>query len=574
MAPAPRSALFLIPVLSLSSLSAAAQQWGVQNLGNGCGGSGGPATMDYSVAPRLGTGSTLSVQNLPATIGSLVYGLGAPPVPFDLAALGMPGCSLQVGPEASSLFMAPQGSCQWSLYVPFLPVFQGAALSTQALFLQPGLNPAGLGTSNGVRAIFGPPDAPTTMVTQITQWSITWQFAQPVEAGHFANGDWFVIGPVAITAITPGTMVQSGRTMNGSMIDPDPTTRDQGYDSTLYGPYVAARNVALGVSAQSPLILQPGQALISVESESVATTIPVLKTAAILTCLATVPVQNAFRPPYAGTDHTVRYDEQQLDWSLLLRLPQLQSTLDMATVAHSFERVWLDHVSGWTNRYLHPTDNMPDYGRDLASRVGEAALMLHLNFTEAEKHDLLVRFVQFGIDSWGNLRAGTAWVGEGGHGSGRKFPILFAGAVLHDTDMLAVGANYQSYNISATSSQGYFGEDCQTFVVAETSPGVYNWGYGGYTAQDVGLAEWGTSHTGFPGNDHAPWGQDPYRVCCTANAWSGYLLATRMMGLVGAWNHQVLFDYQDRYMAIEGAGWQRSWSDFSADMWDAYRQYF
>src|SRR5256885_1168871 len=114
MAPAPRSALFLFPVLYLTCLSAPAQQWGVQSLGNGCGGN--PATMSYSVAPRLGTGTTLSVQNLPVTAGSLIYGFGAPPAPIDLAAIGMPGCSLQVGLEASTLFVAPQGSCQWSLY--------------------------------------------------------------------------------------------------------------------------------------------------------------------------------------------------------------------------------------------------------------------------------------------------------------------------------------------------------------------------------------------------------------------------------------------------------------------------
>jgi hypothetical protein len=242
-------------------------------------------------------------------------------------------------------------------------------------------------------------------------------------------------------------------------------------------------------------------------------------------------------------------------------------------VAQSFERVWLDHVSGWTNRYLHPLDNMPDYGRDLAAKVGEAALLLHCNFNDTQKRDLLVRLVQFGIDSWGNVQSGCRWVGEGGHGSGRKFPILFAGAMLNDAAMLGVGS-YVSYNGPGGTSAGFFGEDCQTFVVQETSPGVINFGHGGYTTADLGLAEWGFSHVGYPVNDRAGWTTDPYRTCCTANAWSGYVLVTRMMGLVAHWNHPPLFDYQDRYMATEGAGWRRAWIPFSADMWDAYRQFF
>jgi hypothetical protein len=56
------------------------------------------------------------------------------------------------------------------------------------------------------------------------------------------------------------------------------------------------------------------------------------------------------------------------------------------------------------------------------------------------------------------------------------------------------------------------------------------------------------------------------------------------MNAKAAWNHDALFDYQDRYMAItngasdpfgytvdqESAGW-RSTSAFTAEMWDTYR---
>ena len=39
--------------------------------------------------------------------------------------------------------------------------------------------------------------------TNITQYNITWYFSEPVQYGQFANGDYWVIGPVTITNITP-----------------------------------------------------------------------------------------------------------------------------------------------------------------------------------------------------------------------------------------------------------------------------------------------------------------------------------------------------------------------------------
>ena len=40
-------------------------------------------------------------------------------------------------------------------------------------------------------------------VQQLTQYGITWTFDRPVQAGQFINGDWWVIGPVTVTSITP-----------------------------------------------------------------------------------------------------------------------------------------------------------------------------------------------------------------------------------------------------------------------------------------------------------------------------------------------------------------------------------
>jgi hypothetical protein len=207
---------------------------------------------------------------------------------------------------------------------------------------------------------------------------------------------------------------------------------------------------------------------------------------------------------------------------------------------------------------------MPDYGRDLASEVGAGALMLHLSFSDQQKERLLIRYVQLGIDCQGIVDAGgrNHWEPAGGHGSGRKWPILFAGIMLGDPTMAAIGSN----------KAVLFGEDAQTFVVQETSPGRYNYGHGGYQASDVGMPEWGNRHAVDPSQDVKDWEVDPYRTCCTANAWSGFVFAAIIMGQRNGWNHPPLFDYMDRYLRVERIEWRRFWdAGFTAQMWQTYR---
>jgi hypothetical protein len=173
--------------------------------------------------------------------------------------------------------------------------------------------------------------------------------------------------------------------------------------------------------------------------------------------------------------------------------------------------------------------------------------------------------VQLGIDLAGIVENGGRFAADGGSGSGRKFPILFAGALLHDEAMLRL----------VRERHDAFAEDVQTFYVEQTSPGVWNRGYGDYGPEDEGLPEWGNRHADDPSVDRKSWTSDPYRRCCTANVWHGYLLATRIMGLREQWAHQPLFDYIDRYMQIETPGtWTRSFRPFAETMWDRYRPDF
>ena len=172
---------------------------------------------------------------------------------------------------------------------------------------------------------------------------------------------------------------------------------------------------------------------------------------------------------------------------------------------------------------------------------------------------------QLGIDIFGIVKNGGHFLAGNGSGSGRKFPLLLAGAVLHDDELLRC----------ASENKLLFGEDAQTFYVRQTSEGEWNYGHGGYGPADVGLPEWGNRHAHDTSLDRKAWTADPYRRCCTANVWHGYVLATRIMDLRDAWDHPALFDYVDRYMQIETEGhWMRGWNSFSERMWDRYRADF
>jgi hypothetical protein len=72
----------------------------------------------------------------------------------------------------------------------------------------------------------------------ITQFGITWTFDKDHLVGRFANGDYWVVGPVTIIGIAPASVEIGGRVINGSMVNPSPRLRwTQGYDSAMYGRY-------------------------------------------------------------------------------------------------------------------------------------------------------------------------------------------------------------------------------------------------------------------------------------------------------------------------------------------------
>ena len=168
---------------------------------------------------------------------------------------------------------------------------------------------------------------------------------------------------------------------------------------------------------------------------------------------------DAFRPSYCDYNEPKLYLARKLRRELFPRLPRAGIPMQMEMSgpftldewAQRFERPWLDTCFFGFDAAI---EYQPHYGREVGRAVGVASLLLCLDYTPQEKERLLINFVQYGIDLWGIARAGyPGWQAHGGHGSGRKWPIVFAGMMLGDAAMQSP---------TKTLPHLKFGEDMQT----------------------------------------------------------------------------------------------------------------
>jgi len=404
------------------------------------------------------------------------------------------------------------------------------------------------------------PEATVEMRDSVSQYGITWTFDSEYPVGRFVTGDWWVVGPVQILAISPAPTGDR----NGTMIDP---VGDQAYDSRA-GSYDGAKAVMLPVSVDA------GHSVVSSISHGESNCERgggavrgyltydggcqrgPIETQAILTVLDEAPPADAFRPAYSAHGPTLhRAADLCLD-----RLPDLEApdtVPDADELLRHLERPWIDHLNSWTMQHGCATMNMYCYGREIGMIVQSISAYLLLDTPARE--ELVRRFVQLGIDNWGVLRAGGGWGGDGGHFNARKWPIVFAGGLLGDAEMASPGTDIGN-------------EDRMTYYGADGTP---LWG----RACDSCYLSNGCSNDG--GCRGAKDCRDPegvidgcgdYRNCCTSRTWVGQALAARVMGLREAWGHDAFFDYVDRWMDgdVPGGGGAGG-DDFVQAMWDRHR---
>jgi len=492
---------------------------------------------------------------------------------------------------------------------------------------------SGCAAQDGAATIYTKDNAPATpaasalpLKSSVSQYGITWTFDRPVPVGQFINGDWYVVGPVTVTAIDPKPLVGAeavkgekwtaiekkvdGKTVkefvetdadeakdakgdkftrHGSVVNPPPVMGKSGFDSRApFHLFDAA------LTKQPPIALQPGDSLIStisVKQLRRSGHYTPVEDMAILTCLKEPVPADAFRPGYMDRKQTI-YLARNLNRAALPRLAPAGEVPPMDDLAKRFAKPWflLNVFKG-----DHASYQWGGYGQRSCFYLGQMLLYLCLDVPAEKKEPVLQAVTQFGIDCWAIVKSGhpgfPAW---GGWNSGYKMPIVLAGYLLGDEVMASPSKAYPKCS---------FQEDEQTaYGPAWNGAKVVFCGHSGYDAATLqsrdkvrGNAMWGFYehlHPSFWVQDQVQ--SDGYRRCCNSRTWQAQCLVMRLMKLEKYWAHDAFFDYMDRWMyqtetdevwntvnaAFVRVGWKANaeWArqgqvedKFAAAMWAKYR---
>jgi hypothetical protein len=379
------------------------------------------------------------------------------------------------------------------------------------------------------------------------------------------------------------------RVRNGFMLNP-PSEKKVAYDNAVrnfFDPSLiqklpvamkAGDSLVSTISMPKGLVLS-AQLLRDKHERGVDDSSPV-RSDAVLTCVEKPLPPDAFRP--GTTDRTARiYLSRDLKRDSLPKAAVTKGLPDVGLWLRFTERPW---IGTCFFGFADPAENMPAYGLEYGRIVGLHALMCCTDFPPEKKEPILVNLVQIGIDLAGMIRAGhPGFEGFGGHGSGRKLPIVFAGILLGDEELA---------NVNKSFPKVHFGEDEQTaYGDCWTGAKVV---FAGHRAIDqvTGVAR---ANTG-PYEQKPPkeWTRgdktsESYRRCCTSIGWVAQALAMKLMHAEKNWNHDAFFDYCDRWMyedetetlpvlrrdaGITPSDWAHEgqvWEPLVNEMWAKYR---
>ena len=445
----------------------------------------------------------------------------------------------------------------------------------------------------------------------VSEHGMTWHFDQPARFGQFVNGDWYAVGPVTVRMIDPKPLYgaeiprreldqidkerpEEQRVRNGFMVNP-PAQMKVAYDSGVRNWFDPA------LIQKLPAAIKPGDCLVSTISmpkglilhaqlrnniERGVEDCSPIRTAAVLTCVSAPQPPDAFRPAFCDRNQRI-YLARDLKRELLPMAAATPSLPNLDRFIRFTRRPW---VGTCFFGFVEPVENMPQYGLEYGRVSGLAALLLCADLKPEQKEPLLINFVQIGIDLGGMIRAGhPGWTGWGGHGSGRKLPIVFAGILLGDEELA---------NVNKSFPKASFGEDEQTaYGDGWTGARVVFAGHSGIDAatgrgrNKARGEQWGPY-------EHLPPSQwkdgqntsESYRRCCTSVGWVPQALALRLLGAEKFWDHDPFFDYVDRWMYENDTeflktiktstgqdhnhDWSRQgqcWEPFVNEMWSRHR---
>ncbi len=385
---------------------------------------------------------------------------------------------------------------------------------------------------------------------------ITWNFSGDRQVGTFANGEYWVLGPVTISSIKRDNGITDAN-VNGSMVNPVPGGK-QGFNSSTANYNNVAYSASLNAELSLPRTLQPGDTILSSEYGGWETVIGGL---ASLTVVSAPPAAGSFRPAFFGPGpHNVKYNKSQINTSILRSFASFSGAPDKATIdSLTPSGPWMEWSSAWNGNQIGPPTKMvaygfgrngvadSNYGREIAKKWATVALWLNLNHSASDKERPIIQLIQAGIDIAAFLEQGQNFYADGGHKMGRKLPVLMAGVMLNSSELKTIAANIRNFQ-----------EDQQVWYVTQEDVGraVSQSGTSRqtYSQGDIGLAEWGIRHYFDPSQDDRRLpaeGGTQYRHTC-ADGMSGAWIAARLMGIQSQWNHPAAFAYAKRAESIFG----------------------
>lgn len=418
---------------------------------------------------------------------------------------------------------------------------------------------------SGLRIVSDPQKMKSNFVSQ---HGITWYFDNEYPIGTFANGDYWVVGPVVITRITPdydghnngweiNPIVEGGQGFSADL----PT-----FDSTLI--------------PKLPDTINPITSVVKTIRSDVKKTNNCrfcLQVAAVLTVVSEPPPPNSFRPPYVGTEKPI-FSVNSLRYDLLPSLPLPE--YNPAAIKDCYPEIktlQLDHKPHNLGRELHTVLGFGDnYGAWIGKRNADIALRLMLNDPIKEKMELLVPYIQYGIDLFYMIPLGHTWPDGGGHRPGQKLPLAFAAAMLDDSRMKDTLVNMTNIfherkylSVSKVDGRILYGEerhevDLQKFFEDDYWKVLHSYVKTGYASGNRSRPD------PYGYIDGGPCPGTYYQHCCTVQPWKGSVLAVKLMpSLSVIWNDTVTTKYVERW--VEQGTWSQPDPCAPADTsWDKY----
>jgi uncharacterized repeat protein (TIGR02059 family) len=443
---------------------------------------------------------------------------------------------------------------------------------------------------------------PANVAESVEVAGVTFTFAAARPVGQYANGDWWVLGPVSITAISPASVIQASgtdgdglpftnRRVHGAMLNPgnrvyapgglttnnltNPT--NQGFDTLAVGvsgmTYLAGQNVDPGATG-APLAVSEGTVMkfVSALTGLPPQNRPVGLDMVPLTVVSSIPAADAIRP---GISRASKASPCRLSQFNLGVFQNLAPTASAPTYAQALD---------WVDRYLEAAypdfinnnsakgiNNHPEYGRDVGNNLHRAMLCLHLSsFTSEQKRTLLSHMAAIADDLVSRAEEGAIVLGGGGGNQWKKPVIALCAAALGSN----APASWLTY--LAEDEKFRWAEDSQIFRVSGFDIGLPRFTGDGrprsaYTYQMLGSAEWGEATSYQPERGGSNWNAF-YRDIVAYSLYPGVLAVELTTGAKALWDHPEFWLYMDTvYLRRTEGGGGNTMLAFPLEMTNAYR---